>query len=211
MLIFAKTIIKNRQVIIMYNLYSYRRKRPTRMIIILILITTIVGGSGYIIYRKLKEPIIFKNTAENEIHQESTVNTAPEKKELKYNEHTDFNLTVIYSCGHQADFESKIPLNFIGKTINEIKTENSNYDIYDYSDYKIYAKENLDECCDNHYILILNGNKLTSYNKKTPDITEKEITINPKEFYNEDIKILQNGIEVSSKTELLEYFENFAT
>lgn len=195
----------------MYSVYSYRRKRPTGMIITLILITAIVGGSGYLIYRKLKEPISFNNMNDNETHQENKVNAVYEKSVTKYSEHTDFNLTIVYSCGHQADFVSKIPSNFQGKTITEIKSENTNYDIYDYTDYMIYAKEKVDECCDNHYVLILNGNKLTSYNKKTPDVTEKEITVNLKEFFAEDIKILQNGIEVSSKTELLEYFENFAT
>lgn len=195
----------------MYNLYSYRRKRPTGLIITIVLAVGICVTSAYLIYKKFKEPIEFKKEIVTEESYEKEISAPATKKETKYDKNCDFYLNTIYLCGHNEITETKIPDNFYEKTINEIKKENPRYNIYEYNDFSIYANEIIEEICDNHFIIKLNGNKLISFNKKTPDIIEKEKNLNLKEFLQDDIEILKNGIEFFSKTELLEFFENFAS
>ena len=195
----------------MYNLYSYRKKRPIGLIITIIISSTIVAVTSYIIYKNLKEPIKFENNSIIYEESEKEINSLIDQKDIKYNKDCDFHLNLLYSCGHNKNTVSKIPINFYDKTINEIKNENPSYDIYDYTDFSIYATREVDEFCDNHFIIRLNGNKLSAYNKKTPDVTEKETVLNLREYSKEDLEILKNGIELSSKTELLEFFENFAS
>lgn len=193
----------------MYNAYSHRKRKPTGLIITIIVCLTIVGFTIFFAYRYLSVPIP-RQTAEEEVPQGDIVINREAKKDIKYNENASFNLTTSYRCGHTEVTEEKIPSSFIGKTIEEIKAKNKEYDIYTYNDFSISANKTLDRECGNHYIIKLEGNKLKSYNKQTPDITEKEITINLREFFEEDIEILKNGIEVGSKTELLEFYEDFA-
>lgn len=195
----------------MYNLYSYRRKRPTGMIVTIVLAVGIFVTSGYFVYKKLKEPIEFKKETITEESYEKEISATATKNDTKYDKNCDFYLNTLYLCGHNETSQSKIPDNFHNKTIDEIKNDNPRYDIYNYNDFSIYANEFIGEICNNHFIIKLNGNNLISYNKKTPDVIEKEKKLNLKEFLKDDIEILRNGIEFSSKTELLEFFENFAS
>lgn len=192
----------------MYNLYSYRKKRPTGLIITIFLITLIAGSSCYLIARKLKAPVI-PDIEEPEVYEEPA-SISYKDNEILYTENSDFDLTSYYICGHKENTLTKIPEGFLGKTITEIKNEYTEYDIYSFTDTKIFANEVLTSHCNNHFIIILKGNKLISYNKNTPLIIEREVFLNLNDFYKDDIEILKNGIEVSSKTELLEYFEGFA-
>ena len=159
----------------------------------------------------LSQPIEFKkDVIPSDEVSNTSVSDIP-KKEHIYSENEEFNLSVFYSCGHNTNFIQSIPKNFLGKTITRIKEENPDYDIYDYTDNIIYANHFVSEPCDHHYMIILNGTRLISYNKKTPHIIEKETHVNLRELFSEDIEILKRGIEVSSKNELLEYFEGFSS
>lgn len=192
----------------MYNLYSYKKKRPIGLIITIFIIALIVGLSCYLAVRKLKEPVI-PETKAKEVYEEPA-STSYRDKEIIYTEHSDFDLTSYYLCGHKENTISKIPDGFKGKTIDEIKNEYGEYDIYNFTDTKIFANEIISSHCNNHFVIILKGNKLISYNKNTPTILEREVVLNLNDFLKDDLEILKNGIEVSSETELIEYFENFA-
>ena len=144
-------------------------------------------------------------TSESEI-----VINKPQTNDVKYNENAEFMLTETYLCGHNKVTNTSLPEEFTGKTITQIKNENPDYIITSYNDFSISALKVCDRHCDNHYIIKLNGNKLTSFNKNSPDIIIKEIKMNLYEYPSEDIEILKNGIEVGSKEEMLEFFEDFA-
>ena len=103
-----------------------------------------------------------------------------------------------------------LPTEELKAELEEIKNENPEYIVTSYNDFSISAMKVYDKHCDNHYIIKLQGNKLISYSKNSPDITIKEIKINLMEYPDEDIEILKNGIEVGSKEEMLEFFEDFA-
>ncbi len=195
----------------MYNVYSYRKKRPYGLIITLVIVSIITVVSGYFAYKMLTKPIEFKKAKAPAGEVSNTTLPDVPKTANIYSGDGEFNLSVFYSCGHNTNFISNMPDNFLGKTIEQIKEENPDYDIYDYTNNIIYANHFISELCDHHYIIALNGSRLISYNKKTPDVIEKEITVNLRELFSEDIEILKRGIEVSSKNELLEYFEGFAS
>lgn len=194
----------------MYNMYSYRKKRPTGLIITIIICLIIVLATGFFIYINLTTPLPFKekevaNKSENEI-----VINKPQTNDVKYDKNAEFMLTETFLCGHNKETNTSLPENFIGKTITEIKKENPDYIITSYNDFSVSALKVYDKHCDNHYIIKLNGTKLISFNKNSPDVTIKEIKMNLAEYPSEDIEILKNGIEVGSKEEMLEFFEDFA-
>lgn len=194
----------------MYNMYSYRKKRPAGLIITIIVCSIIILITGFFIYINLAAPLPFKEKeAMKETENEIVINK-PLANDVKYSENTEFMLTETFLCGHNKVTNISLPQNFIGKTITEIKNENPEYTVTSYNDFSISAMKVFDKHCGNHYIIKLKGNKLMSYNKNSPDIIVKEIKMNLMEYPDEDIEILKNGIEVGSKEEMLEFFEDFA-
>lgn len=194
----------------MYNMYSYRKKRPIGLIITIIVCSIIILITGFFIYKNLTKPLPFKEKDTSMTRESEIVINKPQTNDIKYNKNAEFMLTETYLCGHNKVTNTSLPEEFIGKTIGEIKSENPDYIITSYNDFSISALKVCDKHCDNHYIIKLNGNKLTSFNKNSPDITIKEIKMNLYEYPSEDIEILKNGIEVGSKEEMLEFFEDFA-
>lgn len=194
----------------MYNMYSYRKKRPYGLIITIIICSIIVVLTGYFVYKNLTTPIPFKEKASEEQTGNEIVINKPQSNDIKYSKNAEFTLTESFLCGHNKVTSSTMPDNFVGKTISDIKNENPDYIITSYNDFSISALQVCDRHCDNHYIIRLDGAKLTSYNKNAPDIVIKEIKLNLIEYPKEDIEILKTGIEVGSKEEMLEFFEDFA-
>lgn len=194
----------------MYNMYSYRKKRPVGLIITIIICSIIILITGFFIYINLTAPLPSKEKEVLSETESEIVINKPQTNDIKYTKNTEFTLTETFLCGHNIVKSETIPQNFIGKTIEEIKNENPEYIVTSYNDFSISAMKVYDKHCDNHYIIKLQGNKLISYSKNSPDITIKEIKINLMEYPHEDIEILKNGIEVGSKEEMLEFFEDFA-
>lgn len=194
----------------MYNFYSYKKKRPTGLIITIIICSIIILTTGYFVYRTVSVPLPFKEKAVQDLNKEDIVTNNAQKTDTKYTKNTRYILTKNFICGHSVTEDLYIPPNFVGKTIDEIKKENQNIEITLYDDFSISATELYDTQCENHYIIKLKGNKLISYNKNEPDIIIKETTLNLMEFQKSDADILKNGIEVGSKEELLEFYEDFA-
>lgn len=193
----------------MYNFYSYKKKKPIGLIITVIICTALIITTGYFIYKNITTPLPFERNEEVEITGDAVANITKEN-ETVYNRHAVLNLTEKYKCGHNIVTSAKIPDSFTGKSIEDIKKENPELNITSYNDFSINAEQLIENECNNHYVIKLKNGKITSYNKSIPDITVKEITINLQEYLKEDIEILKNGIEVGSKEEMLEFFEDFA-
>lgn len=194
----------------MYSFYSYKKKRPTGLIITIIICTVIILITGYFVYRTISIPLPFKKEEIQDFKEENIVTNNTQEKNIRYTKNTEYILTKNFICGHSVTEQTPVPENFIGKTIEEIKEENKNIEVTLYNDFSISATELCGNQCDNHYIIKLNGNKLISFNKNTPDLIVKETTLNLREFPESDVTILKNGIEVGSKDELLEFYEDFA-
>lgn len=194
----------------MYSFYSYKKKKPYGVIFTIILCVIITGVSGFFIYKNLSEPLR-ENINVKSIPQDSDpVSTNIPPSPVRYSENTVFNLTKSYVCGHEFKSVEKIPKSFIGKTIDEIISMQYEYEIISYDNSSITAIMYTKTECDSHFIIKLNGNTLIAYNKLKPQEIIKKADINLYEYYEEDIKILSNGIEVTSTNELLEFFEDFA-
>ena len=193
----------------MYSYYSYKKKKPYGIIITVLISSIIIGVTGFIIYKNLTAPLNnatpkAENAGENPVSGE--ISPSP----TIYTADTSFTLTKSYICGHEYKTNEKIPENFIGKTIEEIFSMQYDYEITDYSSHSITATKYINDECDSHYIIKLKGKTLMAYNKKNPQEIIKKTDINLFEYYEEDIRILNNGIEVTSMNELLEFFEDFA-
>ena len=197
----------------MINIYSHRKRFPVLLVIFIIIVTLIICTSAFIIYKKLSEPIINESNSLNEldIEESEKVSGFPEEteKEIIFTGNTDFHLITTYSCNHKITTISKIPDSFINKKIDDIKNLYPEYEIINYNEYEISANKYVPQICENHYMIVLSGNEIISYNKNSPDKIEKKIKINLNEFLKEDIEILKGGIEVGSKSEMLEFLEGF--
>lgn len=194
----------------MYSFYSYKRKKPIGLIITICICTALIIVTGVLIYKSIFTPLPFeRNTEETKIAGEAVSNVASESQTI-YAKHTVLNLTEKFLCGHNTLSSTEIPDSFVGKTIDDIKKENPELSVTSYNEWSINAEKINNKECNNHYIIKLKNGKVISYNKNIPDITIKETSINLQEYLKEDIEILKNGIEVGSKEEMLEFFEDFA-
>ena len=191
----------------MYECYSFKKRKATGIIITVIVCVAIVSVTAVLVYNALFTPLPPK---EEVIPQGEPVAAVPLSDEIKYTKNTQYFLTEVYLCGHKKQTETVIPEKFIGKTIEEIKNENPSLQINSFNDFSISAVKVINEVCDSHYIITLSGNQLVSYKKSEPETIIKKSSINLKEFSEDDTDILKSGIEVGSKDEMLEFFEDFA-
>ncbi len=191
----------------MYECYSFKKRKTAGIIVTVIVCAVIVSVTAVLVYKALFTPLPQK---EEVTPQGEPVAAFPLSDEVKYGKNTQYFLTEVYLCGHKKQTETHIPDEFIGKTIEEIKKENPSLQINAYNDFSLSALKVINEVCDNHYIITLSENHLISYKKSEPDKIIKKSSINLNEFLEEDTEILKSGIEVGSKDEMLEFFEDFA-
>ncbi len=191
----------------MYECYSFKKGKKTGVIITALVCIFIVSVTAVLVYKALFTPLPAK---EEVVPQGEPVAATPLSDEIKYGKHTQYFLTEVYLCGHKKQVETTIPDEFIGKTIEEIKAQYPHIQINAYNDFSISSLKVTNEICDNHYIITLSGDNLISYKKSEPEKIIKKSAINLNEFLKEDTEILKGGIEVGSRDEMLEFFEDFA-
>lgn len=120
-----------------------------------------------------------------------------------------FKITHNYSCGHSELEETDIPRSYIGKTTEELRKKNENYNFLNYSDNILTAEINEAVKCANHYRIQLVEDSLMVYCEKFPDSPERKIKLNLIGLYEDEIEILKSGIEFGSKNAMLEFLEDF--
>lgn len=187
----------------MYLTFYKRKKKKTFKILAVCLILSALSAAyflpGYVKQKKTKENI--------PVHAEKVQETPlPKEKVL-----TDgiMNVTYTYSCGHTEQEEKSIPSSYIGKTPSEILSEFNNIESIGFEGGILKASMNISSECMNHYIAKLYENTIKVYPSSNPNATEKEITINPDFFYNEELEELKKGISLDGRDEMLEFIENF--
>ena len=191
----------------MYECYSFKKKNTLGIILTVIICTVIASVTAVLAYKMLFTPLPEK---EEVVPQGEQVSASPQNEDLKYQKEAEYYLIEAFGCGHNKEFSGNIPESFIGKTIEEIKNENPDIEITAFNDFSISAHKTSSGSCDNHYIIMLSGNRLTAYKKDEPEKILKKLTISTNDFSKEDIEILKNGIEVGSFDEVLEFLEGFA-
>ena len=76
--------------------------------------------------------------------------SAPPVEKVTFTEHSMLNMTYLYSCGHTASKVEKIPPEFIGKTLDEVKETFPEYHITSFSPGTSVAEKKLTSVCDEH-------------------------------------------------------------
>ena len=137
--------------------------------------------------------------------------SAPPVQKVTFTENSMLNMTYLYSCGHTMSKVEKVPPEFIGKTLDEVREAFPEYDITSFSPGTSNAEKKLSSVCDEHYIMKLDGEKLLITYKNNPHKVKQEMPIDINMLPFETIEILNKGISVDGETELLEFMEDFAS
>lgn len=137
--------------------------------------------------------------------------SAPPVEKVTFTEQSMLNMTYLYSCGHTASKVEKIPPEFIGKTLDEVKETFPEYHITSFSPGTSVAEKKLTSVCDEHYTMKLDGEKLIITYTNSPNKIKQEMPIDINLLPFETIEILNKGIRVDGETELLEFMEDFAS
>ncbi|MBQ4110974.1 MAG: hypothetical protein IJC74_08850 [Clostridia bacterium] len=124
---------------------------------------------------------------------------------------SQIDITYNYSCGHSVEKIEPVWEEFSGKSKNEIEAVHTNCIVESISPKISVMSIYLQEICNNHYMVKLEGNYIKAYNKNSPEKAEKKMKVDRTMLYEEDIKILEAGVEVASMEELLEFLENFSS
>lgn len=183
----------------MYLSFYKRKKRRTFKITLLILFS-VTGILSLVYLKKIPE--------KPEIIREETIPAAEQKNEQTVRE-GPMHITYIYSCGHRIEEHKPIPSSYIGKTPGEIISDFSGVEHAGFESGTLTVSVHIASECDNHYTAKLYGNVIRIFPVGNPDTPVKEITVDLKYFYNEEINELKEGISLNSREEVLEFLENY--
>lgn len=164
-----------------------------------------------------------KTIVTNQLQENSTVSpaaaagnptvtaSAPPVQKVTFTDNSMLNMTYVYSCGHTATKVEKVPPEFIGKTLDEVKEAFPEYQITSFSPGTSIAEKKLSGVCDEHYVMKLDKEKLVITYKNNPQKIKQEMSIDINLLPFETIEILNKGIHIDGETELLEFMEDFAS
>lgn len=138
-----------------------------------------------------------------------TINVLKPQKLTTIQENAILELTTSYACGHSKTERFQLPRQLIGKTAEEAKEIYSEWDFSKITDSMITAQQTQAYECENHFMLVLNQNKITVTNSRDHSKIISELEINPNILTQEDKSILEAGIFINSEYELLEILESF--
>lgn len=115
------------------------------------------------------------------------------------------------SCGHENSRTIEIPEELVNKTEDEIKEKYKDYNIEKFTSNEVIFEKNVDEICDEHYMLREKDGYLAIY---TIDLfgkeTLKEMTHIVTSYLPEtDLAKLKEGIQVVGKEELNSTIEDY--
>ena len=137
--------------------------------------------------------------------------SAPPVQKVTFTEDSMLHMTYLYSCGHSVSKVEKVPAEFAGKTLDEVKEAFQEYHITSFSPGTSLGEKKLNSVCDEHYVMKLDGEKLVITYQNNPQKIKQEMPIDINLLPFETIEILNKGIRVDGETELLEFMEDFAS
>lgn len=137
--------------------------------------------------------------------------SAPPADRITFTENSMLNLTYQYSCGHTSSAVEKVPAGFVGKTLEEAAQAFPEYNIISFSPGTTVAEKKVNEMCDQHYVMKLEGEKLVVTQRNDPQKIRAEMPLDINMLPLETIEILNKGLNIDGETELLEFMEDFAS
>lgn len=114
-------------------------------------------------------------------------------------------------CGHKEQKEEKLDPSLYGKDLDDIKKFYDEYTFYSTLDNTILFERTIDNFCEKHYIAQLNGYTITIYHKNDNSNIYKVIQVNRSNYTEDDIKLLEDGIELDSNAALVSFLEDFTS
>lgn len=117
----------------------------------------------------------------------------------------------VYSCGHSECREEKIPEKYIGLTTSQVLESNPEIINCYYDGEILNIQIQNEKKCSRHYMVRLEDDRFVIYNENDPESTREEIKVDLRGLYEDEIESLKKGIEFSSREEILEFLEDFAS
>lgn len=131
---------------------------------------------------------------------------------IKVSPNALINKKIMYSnCGHILTQLDNVDISLVNLTEDEIKEIFYDWEIEEFSEDKICLFQEVDGICNEHYVLKEYNSHIGIYNKDVDGnlnfIEETQIST----FYltYEDLEKLEVGIELTGKTALYEYLEDY--
>lgn len=200
--------------------YFYDDQKPKRnrakkvAIVNTVLILMVVAfffGYTYTL-EKINKTNETKTVAQNvSVKSENAPNSENKNDENVVNPNSQLDITYNYSCGHSVEKIEPVAEMFSGKTKEQIEAVHTNCIVESVSPRITVMSIYLEEICNDHYVVKLDGDYIKACNKNSQDKVEKKMKVDRAMLYDEDIKILEAGVEIASMEELLEFFENFSS
>lgn len=167
-------------------------------------------GIGYFyssLWKKNNIGKIHHDIIENEIVIKETIAV-----EEKIGHNASFALKKYYkSCGHFKFNYSELPHEIINLSKDELEKLYPDWNVEEFSSNNIVLSQNLDEMCDEHFILKLEEDSIDIYQMKNKEEYDLYKTTNISKEYltSNDINTLEKGIFVYGKGNLNSAIEDF--
>lgn len=181
-----------------------------RILFYSILIFVFSIGIGYFYSSLWKKDNISKINQNLANEMNVIAETAAIEEKISYN--ASFALKKYYTeCGHFKFNYSELPKEIINLSKKELEEMYPEWGIEEFSSNNIVLAQNLDEMCDEHYVLKLEDNSIDVYQVKGDENFEFYKTTNISKEYltSSDIDTLENGIFVYGKGNLNSAIEDF--
>ena len=181
-----------------------------RILFYSILIFFVSIGTGYFyssLWKKDNISKINENISSEMNIIEETVST---DEKVSYN--ASFALKKYYNeCGHFKFNYSELPKEIINLTKTEVESMYPEWDIEEFSSNNIVLSQNLDQICDEHYVLKLEDDNIDVYHLENDESLEFYKTTNISKEYltSKDIDTLKKGIFVYGISNLNSAIEDY--
>ena len=188
-----------------------------KLIYISLIIITIAGGIalGVVVHlyndEKMEKVTIDQvKEAQKTLLNKTVIQTATQEKKSSPNAYITFE-TYYTKCGHSEISKKRILPEDANMTEEELKEKYKEYNLKIFTDDEIIFYRELNEMCNNHFIIKEKDNRIAIYNidKEGNEILKNTTDIETKYLPEEDVKLLQRGIKANSQNELQQILSDY--
>lgn len=147
----------------------------------------------------------------NIVNNLNTVTETSSELEEKVAYNASFALKKYYNCGHFKFNYSELPVEIINLTKSELQAMYPDWNVEEFNSNNIILSQNIDNICDEHYVLKLDDNNVNVYHLENDDEMElyKKTDITKEYLTSDDINNLEEGIYVYGINSLNLAIEDF--
>lgn len=186
--------------------------KKTILLILFVLIFLASMGVGYFYLNTRSDQKKASKVNENTENRVDGEVIAIENKEEKISPNAKIIETIYYKkCGHTDSKKFKVPNEYVNLTEEEFKKKYEGWNINYFNSKEISIYKELDENCQEHYIIGSNDGQINIYriNKYGEEELYETTNIYLEYLPEKDQEELKNKIEVLGRKELNEVLENY--